>query len=143
MALLSATEDFRDRTLKAIDGKMARLRYIANLRDSSTLKYRHWGMERNHGEAAAVQAIGTAHREVFLDVLRTPLAELADEMTLLSRRGESIDDLRVLEKSMLPEGVPPAAKRHFSSVLLALNGLQHAKGRSNRRSASRRPRPAR
>jgi len=131
--ILSAAEDFSGKTLAAVPGTLGKLRYVAGLRQDSGV-YSHWGMSRSHGDAAANQAIAGAHADIFVEILRTPLNELAGELERLA--GEHETNSRELVAALLAEGellVPQSLKggsrRHFNSVLLALSALAKAPGR--------------
>lgn len=137
MTLLSPVDDFTNRTLAAISGSLGRLHYIAGLRDGGSA-YRHWGLERVHGREEAEAAIGQAHAEVLLDVLRTPIRVLARELKETVRlqgeeAGRYLGDLH--EAKALPAGISEASARHFSSVLLALDALARRKAGSTRQSS--------
>lgn len=136
MTLLSPLEDFRIRTLGAITGTLARLRYVASLRDEKSI-HRHWGLERVHGQDVATAAIRQAHSEVLIEVLRTPLRELAKELAearnSTDAAGSYLDHLR--SRSTLPDGTLKASSLHFNSVLLALSALESAKVGSSHQAA--------
>lgn len=128
--IFSAAEDFSGKTLAAVPGTLAKLQYVAGLRQDSGV-YSHWGMSRSHGEASANQAIAGAHADIFVEILRTPLNQLAGELERLA--GEHETNSRELVKALLAEGellVPQSLKggsrRHFNSVLRALSALAAA-----------------
>ncbi|HMK28778.1 MAG TPA: hypothetical protein VK473_03770, partial [Terriglobales bacterium] len=77
--LSSAESDFEQRTLAAIPGTLARLEYVAGLRQDSG-SYFHWGLAREFGEKTASDTIAGAHGRLFLDLLRTPLPLLLGEL---------------------------------------------------------------
>ncbi len=124
------------RSLAALPGRWARLLYLASLRQNGT--YEHWGMSRIYGSAVAKRAMEEAHRDLFLEILRTPVRELwrdavqtareraTSERTLISELAASMD-------ALLPANFGGGSARHFSSVLLALEAL--AKRSANRPSA--------
>lgn len=76
MALISADEDFVVRSLACFASIMEKLFYIASLKryDGS---YDHWGLEYTFGPEASNAAIARAHKDVFLQLLETPLPHLA------------------------------------------------------------------
>ena len=81
MTLLSASEDFLANTLVSLPGAWGKLQYVSGLRKEDG-RYGHWGLTRLHGEAAVQRALGEAHRDVFLKILRTPLAPLLEAASL-------------------------------------------------------------
>jgi len=144
MTLLSAHDDFQTRTLAAIPGPLARLRYVAGLYDSSRRRYSHWGLERVHGMEAAEQAIRRAHFQALLELLRTPLEKLVQEVEaeFPEQQKNATTVLEELERPhTLPPGLSEASAMHFRSVLLALRGLVHVIGSSTPRGALQRRQP--
>jgi hypothetical protein len=122
MTFLSAREDFVVRTLGALQGCWARLLYTAHLRDSRG-RYAHWGFNRTHGEEKAQAAMLQAHRELFRDLLRQRIQDVA---------GQCGDDeietaLESGTRNLLPPGANRAAELHFTAVLFALEQLRIAK----------------
>ena len=107
MPLFSASEDFTRRSLSAIPGLLSRLAYIASLRDEEG-NYRHWGLARTHGSAAATEAMGRAHLEVLTKVLCTPLSQLMRE----------VED---------PQQAGLGALSHAKATILALRALEDAR----------------
>ena len=132
MTLLSINDDLVYTTLRAVPGLLGRLRYVAGLRDVDG-RYSHWGLERVYGQPAARRALAEAHLSLFLQVLRTPLRELRDDLVqVAAAEGEKPGACVAALKANLPALLPPelggGSARHFSSVLEALSSL----GRSGR-----------
>ena len=75
-----AYDDFLRRTLAKISCGLARLIYLASMRDYNTGKYRHDGLAARFSAAAAGEALEMAHREVFYAVAALPLDELVRQM---------------------------------------------------------------
>jgi hypothetical protein len=127
MTYLSAFEDFVLRTLAPLAGPLSKLVYIGNL--SSDGRYEHWGLARTHGELAAAIAIADSHTEVWLEVLRTPIAKLAEELHTSAHNSDGVDvveHLRERERALTPQNMLGGSKRHFSSILMALSLLSRA-----------------
>lgn len=123
----SPADDFCNGTLKAVPGTLAKLQYLASLRQQDG-DYFHWGLARVHGKATANEVIETAHSDVFASVLRTPIRSLWEEAgTMAENQSESVADyLRRLTESgeaLVPRQLHGGVKRHFRSVLLALCSL--------------------
>src|SRR6476646_108482 len=128
MTLRSAVEDLSRSTLRAISGCLQKLEYLAGLRGRGQ-GYSHWGFGKVHGDLAANNALGEAHRAVVSQVLSTPLSKLladAEEST-----GAEEQDLEAYLKtlsakgdSLLPNNPGPGSARHLSSVLHALLGIE-------------------
>ena len=131
MTLLATFEDFVLRTLGALPALWSRLDYVAGLRQADGT-YAHWGLERTHGPLAARQALPRAHQELFLEVLRTPLARLAGDVERAAshRDQDSAAYLAFLSARgtvLLPDQRGGGSVEHFTLVLDALSTL--ARGR--------------
>jgi hypothetical protein len=133
MTLLSAEQDFSERTLAAIHGALRRLLYVAGLRGVDG-RYEHWGMLKIHGEAATQSAIRQSHAGALLDVVRTPVQQLDAELRM-SEDQVLADAAKAHPERMLPEGTPKAAALHLSSILLALDALARRRQQSTHRVA--------
>jgi hypothetical protein len=131
MTLFSAYEDFVHRTLGSLPGPLARLGYLASLRDDA-VDYCHWGMSRTFGQGNASEALAQAHREAWLEVLRTPIPALLAE-TQNSETGS--EAWREQPEQLAPPNASGATKRHFNSILLALSLLSQAAKEPNQRAA--------
>ncbi len=123
MRLLSPSEDFSSKTLSALEGGLARLFYLASLKDGDG-HYRHWGLARTYGESVASEIGSLAHREALREVLRTPIPELVRELKKWGnspRRGvEYLLESGEEGEYLLPPGCTKAAATHLRSVLFAL-----------------------
>ncbi len=139
MTFLSASEDVLATTLAALPGVWGKLQYVSGLRNEEG-RYHHWGLERLHGEAAVQRALGAAHRDVFLDILRTPLAPLL-EKAALSAADQELDAVSYLSQlsarrqALLPPDLGGGMEAHFNSILTALSKLAQARSRATRRAA--------
>ena len=121
MTLTSAYDDFRMRTLEALPGLWARLRYLAGLRTPDGA-YRHWGMSRTYGPDAAQRAAAAAHSDIFLQFLRAPLQQLAREFSdTTTSSGEPLD-----WKLFVPGDTGGGTEKHFNSIVSALQKLSSA-----------------
>ncbi len=120
MSMYSPMEDFSRRSLVRVQGTLARLRYLAGLKHKDGC-YHHWGLARSYGNEAADQTGRTAHEEAFFRVLETPLQELQVE---LSRA--QLNMLLAGRNDLVPGHVSHACRRHFNSILDALQALAAA-----------------
>ena len=136
MTLKSALQDVRETTLAAVSGLLGKLAYLGSLRRAG--RYQHWGMETVHGQEASERALKGAHVEVVTSVLRTPIANLVEDVEE-SRKycgvgaPEFVENMRDRFTELLPAGKqdsPSAA--HLSSVLLALLKLEKNQERATR-----------
>jgi hypothetical protein len=124
MTLKSAMEDLQSRTLRAVSGLLAKLDYLASLREPDG-SYSHWGLARVHGESAAQRALQEAHRGIVTKVLRTPLRSLLRDVDESKRQTETgpadlLDRLKDCPSKVVPPGPGAGTERHLNSVLHAL-----------------------
>ena len=122
MTLVSAQDDFRQRTLGTLPGLWARLRYLAGLRGPAG-SYRHWGMSRAFGPETTQRVVGAAHSELFVELLRTPLRQLRTEFT-----EQDSSSAELLDWSLyVPADLEGGSVEHFNSVVSALTALSEAR----------------
>jgi hypothetical protein len=136
MTLKSALQDLRESTLAAISGLLARLAYLASLRNGEG-QYQHWGFSRLHGEDSSQRALKTAHGEVLSTVLRTPISELVEDLRESSREntegaGAYAEEMRGQIDKLLPVISDKPSARHLNSVLAALSSLEKSRKRATR-----------
>ena len=123
-----AYDDFLRRTLAKIPCGLARLIYLASMRDCNTGKYRHDGLAARFSAEIAGEALEMAHREIFCTLAALPLRELVHQMqTYFDSSHEAQSELlrawRRLEpyRIAIPLGVNATAAALFiSNVKLAL-----------------------
>jgi hypothetical protein len=128
VTLKSALQDLRETTLDAISGLLAKLDYLASLRRRDG-GYSHWGLSLVHGEESSGRALKAAHTEVLSNVLRTPIAELEDDLHESSRDSQKseeayVEGMREQFDELLPSPEDAASARHLNSVLVALSSLK-------------------
>jgi hypothetical protein len=139
MALYSAQEDLRDKSLKSVSGGLNKLQYLADLRDTTGIAYCHWGLARLYGEQAARKALAEEHRQLVTTLLGMPIQKLLEDVQHCSEAyGTSpesfLERLRARKiSSLLPPDTTSAAERHLSSVLHALWALVKSQAVSNPR----------
>ena len=123
-ARLSAFEDIKTRTLSRIPGIVAKLLYLAELRDEDG-SYHHWGHARVHGEVASKAALARIHAELYAELLRTPISDLAEEGSEETLRDWQRQVARLLEvrSKVVPVDSNNWSTLHFNSVVLALRML--------------------
>ena len=131
MTLFSINDDFAYTTLRAVPGLLGKLRYVAGLRGEDG-QYAHWGLARVYGDPAAQRALAETHVSLFLQVLRAPLRDLAEEVRqLAAAEGEKPATCAAGLQESLPQLLPPrlggGSARHFSSVLESLSSLSRSK----------------
>lgn len=115
-------ERLKANALQRYIGRLAQLRYLADMRESDG-RYLHWGLSKVYGDENVSQAASEAHRAVFLDLLRTPFPKLAEEPvadTTDGFKGFLFDkDLTLLS----PVGHHGGCKQHLRMVLYVLSRL--------------------
>jgi hypothetical protein len=126
MTLLSAAEDFTQKTLSAVPTLLGKLKYVSGLRRNDG-QYEHWGLIRVYGMQAVQQALEDMHRELVLTVLRMPLRELvADAAQSADYEETSVGDYVArlsADAHLLPDSIGGGSVRHFNTVLQALSNL--------------------
>jgi len=142
MALKSAREDLRQRTLDKIQGIWGKLTYIADRR-SADGAYQHWGFERTHGAATAQETFARAHQSLLGIVLKTPLSSLQEDLKQTSgAAGTSpasyVSQLTAGLHRLLPSGCSKMAERHLISVLKTLSLLEAQREPGSQSSSRRR-----
>jgi hypothetical protein len=136
MTILSAQLDFVHRTLAALPGSFSKLVYLARLRNSWG-EYEHWGLARTHGELPAKKAIEQAHTEMFLEVLRMPLAKLVSDYESFRDSGDDAwqPDLFDEAASLVPRGLGGGGRKHFKLIVNVLWSLEHSRASARSRAA--------
>lgn len=147
MTLKSALQDLRETTLATISGLLAKLAYLASLRRRGD-GYHHWGLSLVHGEESSDRALKAAHAEVLSDVLRTPIAELEDDLHESSRGSEKteqayVEGMREQFSELLPSPEDAASASHLNSVLVALSSLKKNPPAAIPSASSQLPQPGR
>jgi hypothetical protein len=136
MTLKSALQDLQEGTLAAVSGLLAKLAYLASLRNREG-RYEHWGLSHVHGEESSDRAMKSAHSEVLSTVLQTPIAELREDLHAASRNSHQttnayLEGIREQFNRLLPSAQDKASARHLNSVLAALSGLEENQKRATR-----------
>jgi len=127
MTLISALEDLQETTLRAINGCLRKLEYVAGLR-SQAGTYTHWGLVRVHGEGCADKALAQVHRALLSEVLSTPLRNLerdAEQSSQLAGIPPKVylERLSGGSSRLLPPSPGAGSARHLNSMLHALSSL--------------------
>ena len=139
MVLLSAYEDLVLRTFPSLPGLIGRLDYVAGLRGEAG-EYEHWGLSQAHDLRAAQAAFARAHTELWLEVLRTPVTKLQqDLLATVSEKGQEpldyVEQLVQRGKVLVPGNLGGGSVRHFNCVLLTLSSLSRGQPAATRRAA--------
>ena len=120
-------QDFTLTTLAGIPGLLARLMYVASLRDLSSGRYEHAGLAALYPDEALQQAIGLCHEQVFERFLETPLSvQQQDLRTCLSTMQWGLQSAIIHWRNMesyrvlMPEQSPDYLKELFCSNLRVL-----------------------
>lgn len=120
-------DDFCSRTLSAIPSDFGRLIHITLLRDFSSGKYSHEGLETLYSVAGVDDALHYCHEQVFQKLLETPLERLESDLRDCLERMEGEPDqiaARWLElefyRMFMPFGMPEYLRDLFCANLRAL-----------------------
>jgi hypothetical protein len=131
MTLKSALQDLRETTLAAVAGLLAKLAYLGSLRRREG-GYKHWGLSLVYGDESSDRALKAAHTEVLSKVLRTPIAELEEDLLESSQTGPVtagtyIAGMQEQFNQLLPSPEDAVSARHLNSVLVALSTLEKSR----------------
>ena len=145
----AARTDLVDRTLAKIRGDLARLVYLASMRDYNTGEYHHEGLSYVFTESVAGRAIASCHREVFRRLVLCSVKELVEQLELYARTNNSSSSelARVWTKLQpyrvtLPlECSPLAGRFFFTNIKAALAVLESRQLRAHREPQSALPGP--
>lgn len=126
MTLLAIKDDLFARTLATIPGLLGKLGYVAELREDG--RYVHWGLERIYGEEGMQRTMAEVHRGLFLQVLRTPLRRLSEDVTRAAAAQHSevrqyLGKVLREPRSLVPASLGGGSEAHFNSVVAALWSL--------------------
>ena len=120
-------QDFTLTTLAGIQGLLARLAYVASLRDLSSGRYEHAGLAAIYPDVPLQQAIGICHEQVFERFLESPLPDQQKDLqNCLSAMQGGLQDAILHWRNMesyrvlMPEQSPDYLKELFCSNLHAL-----------------------
>jgi hypothetical protein len=132
-AKLSPFENFKARTLSALSGPWAKLLYMAGLLGKD-LTYQHWGHARTYGEANSQAALAKIHSEIYIEVLRTSIADLipGEELGTDQERDALSERIASVGSKMIPRELGGGSTRHFNSILLIVRLLCAQRRASNR-----------
>jgi hypothetical protein len=154
-AFEDALRDLENRTLAKLDGDFARLIYLASTRDYNSGRYEHDGLSFRFTKQVAEEALGAAHREVFVSLALCTLKDLVAELERYIRSGcaQPLELLATWNDSGAYRVLPPAqddpltVKLFMSNVKIALAivGSSWGKGPLNQdpQCASQLPPPGR
>lgn len=146
MRLLSAYDDFSERTLAKVPGVLGKLEFLSGIH-SSIRGYHHWGLENTHGGECAQEAMGEAHTVSFLAELSTPLSDLFTELVSEAEQ-EGIGILQRVQSilalnGLVPEELDGGSRAHHHYVLMSLLLVARARALTTHQGASPLPPPAR
>jgi hypothetical protein len=120
-------QDFTLTTLEALPGPFARLVHIASLRDLSTGRYEHAGLEVLYPDEAIQQALEMCHEQIFERILESPLKQQEQDLKvclgfMAGGFHQTVDHWRRMEafRVLLPEDAPGYLKELFCSNMRAL-----------------------
>ena len=73
-------EDFRERTLRYVDGGLAKLVFLSSCRDYNSGLYRHDGLAVEYSELSVHAALLLLHTEIFEEISVAPLEQWVSEL---------------------------------------------------------------
>ena len=72
--------DFETRTLAVLKGRFNQLVYLATLRDYSTGRYHHYGLEARYSPDAVDEGLRQCHVRAFEELVALPLKEQTEDL---------------------------------------------------------------
>jgi hypothetical protein len=125
-------EDFTQQTLAALPGDLARLFYLASLRDLGSGRYHHEGLESQYGKEAVQQALAFCHEQLFCRLLEQPLEQLdldlrrclgslEGDVGEIARHWQEMEPFRVAIPACLPDYL---RELFVSNLRVLLRGLE-------------------
>jgi hypothetical protein len=119
----TASQRLRENALNQLS-TLAQLEYLANSREADG-KYCHWGLARMYGDETLQQSMSEVHSSVFVDVLRKPIPELAEEIVPLQSAPPDglIRTLSEKFKAASPQNQGGGCESHLKMVLYVLSCL--------------------
>jgi hypothetical protein len=122
--------DFQRRTLDELGGMFNRLIYLASLRDYSTGRYHHYGLETRYSSQAVDQALRQCHVKIFEELVALPLATQTQDLisffsSLREEKSRLVAAWQRLRsyKILTPEGCHPLARELFDKNLEIMLGV--------------------
>lgn len=117
-------DDISNHTLAAIPTFFGRLSYLASLRDPTTGRYQHCGLEQLYGQSAMQRALAFCQEEIFFRILEMPLEDQEKDLREFLALSEEplatvVENWRELEPHRLwqPLRVQDCLRRLFLSNL--------------------------
>ena len=136
-------ERLNENILSAVGGPLAALNYLSKAKISEA-EYGHWGLEKTYGKEETQQALRTAHASALLTVLKTPIPQLAQEISESPERNLLKEMLKATQfKRLIPLDPGPGSEKHLRLVLYVLSCLAPKLAASNPTGACQQQSPAR
>jgi len=82
MNISSVLAEFRERSLRYVQGNLAKLVYLSSCRDYNSGRYRHDGLATRFSETAVHEGLALCHRDLFEQMIQAPLTEWIEELRL-------------------------------------------------------------
>ena len=122
----TALERLQENALNGLS-PLARLKYLVDARAPDGT-YSHWGLTKMYGETTLQQAMSQTHTSAFVDVLRTPVDRLADEIVCNARAAGVTPEtyLRTISErvtTVSPENHLGGCEEHLKMILFVLSCL--------------------
>jgi hypothetical protein len=112
--------DMQARSLAEMPGHFSRLVYLASLRDYSTGRYHHYGLETRYSAAAVDHGVRQCHAQAFEELITLSLEDQTRDLlaffhSLREDRKRLIETWRKLKSYQVlpPEDCPPLARELY------------------------------
>ena len=122
-------QDFRDRSLRYVEGGLAKLVFLSSCRDYNSGLYCHDGLASEYSETVAHEVLALLHREIFEELSAVPLAQWVKETSQYLENADA-NSLRVWKELrpyhlLVPIGASNiAVELVISNLRISLETLQ-------------------
>lgn len=138
MRLLSAYDDFTERTMRGVAGTLSKVRFLSGIR-SSAEDYQHWGLERTYGKESAQTAMRKAHTEALVAELSMPISQLWKEL-MSAAESQGVEPVGYAQSLLdligdVPDDLGGGSEEHHQYVVKSLSFLAQTRGQAIRQVA--------
>jgi hypothetical protein len=138
----AAIRDLQLHTLSRLPAPLAKLLYLAGLRDYNTGMYHHEGLASRYSDDAACEALAECHRHAFRDLLSSSLEETVQQLesymhSLGTGPGEFFFTWNSLKPYQIavPAGTDPLSAEFLSSNLKVALAILESRFQAHRPAA--------
>ena len=122
-----AYDDLLQRSLAKLPCDLARLIYLASMRDYNSGKHQHDGLTSRFSAAVAAEALELAHRDIFYKVAALPLGEIVKQLEMYLRSShENVEDVVQAWRRLEPYRIAIPMKVNATVAALFISNIKLA-----------------